>query len=107
MPDEQEMQALKAVPLFQGFSDKDLARVAEITKKVHHEDGEVLVEPAAEGEQVGVGAGSSTRQLRPLEAAITRAPIAQTEVTPWIRPSTRLCRLSLASPSALSRATRP
>ena len=44
MADEEKMQALKAVPLFQGFSDKDLARVAEITKEVHHEDGEFVME---------------------------------------------------------------
>jgi hypothetical protein len=44
MTDEEKMQALKAVPLFQGFSDKDLARVAEITKEVHHEDGEFVME---------------------------------------------------------------
>ena len=44
MADEEKMQALKAVPLFQGFSDKDLARVAENDQEVHHEDGEFVME---------------------------------------------------------------
>jgi CRP-like cAMP-binding protein len=44
MPDDDKMQALKTVPLFRGFSDKDLRRVAEISKEVHHEDGHAVVE---------------------------------------------------------------
>ena len=51
--------------------------------------------------------GNSTRQLRPFDTASTCAPTGLTAVTPWIRPSTRLCRLSVASPSPLRRATRP
>jgi CRP/FNR family cyclic AMP-dependent transcriptional regulator len=44
MPDEETQQALKAVPLFRGFSDKDLRRVAEISKRVQHEAGHAVVE---------------------------------------------------------------
>jgi CRP/FNR family cyclic AMP-dependent transcriptional regulator len=38
------IELLRAVPLFEGFSDKDLQRVAEVAKEVHHADGETVVE---------------------------------------------------------------
>ncbi len=41
---EDVVDLLRAVPLFQGFSDKDLARVAEFAKEVHHTDGHAVVE---------------------------------------------------------------
>jgi CRP/FNR family cyclic AMP-dependent transcriptional regulator len=44
MNDDQKIEALRAVPLFAGFSDKDLARVLEISKEVPHRDGKVVVE---------------------------------------------------------------
>jgi len=41
---EDVKELLRAVPLFAGFSDKDLERVAEVAKEVHHADGELIVE---------------------------------------------------------------
>ena len=43
MPDE-VVEALKQVPLFQGMSDKSLARVASIAKEVSHAAGKTVVE---------------------------------------------------------------
>jgi CRP/FNR family transcriptional regulator, cyclic AMP receptor protein len=38
------VELLKTVPLFEGLSSKDLHRIAEFTKEVHHSDGEAVVE---------------------------------------------------------------
>jgi CRP/FNR family transcriptional regulator, cyclic AMP receptor protein len=38
------IETLRAVPLFKAFSEKDLRRVLEIAKEVHHPDGKVVVE---------------------------------------------------------------
>ena len=37
-------EALRAVPLFKDFSDKDLQRVVAISKEVRHRDGKPIVE---------------------------------------------------------------
>jgi CRP-like cAMP-binding protein len=39
--------ALRAVPLFEGFTDRALSRVLEISKEVSHPDGKVVVEEDA------------------------------------------------------------
>ncbi len=41
---EEAIAALKRVPLFQGMSDKELARVAEISKEVSHPAGKTILE---------------------------------------------------------------
>jgi len=41
---EASVEALRTVSLFSSFSDKDLARVLEISKQVEHPDGHVVVE---------------------------------------------------------------
>jgi CRP/FNR family cyclic AMP-dependent transcriptional regulator len=37
------IEALRAVPLFAGLSDKDLKRVLEVSKEVRHADGHVVL----------------------------------------------------------------
>ena len=44
---DDRIQALKAVPLFQEFSDKDLRKVLEIAKEVSHPDGKTIMEEDA------------------------------------------------------------
>jgi CRP/FNR family cyclic AMP-dependent transcriptional regulator len=41
------LAALRAVPLFAGFSDRALSRVLEISKQVSHPDGKVVLEEDA------------------------------------------------------------
>jgi CRP-like cAMP-binding protein len=41
---DEVIESLKQVPLFQGMSDKALARVAEISKEVSHRAGKTIVE---------------------------------------------------------------
>jgi CRP-like cAMP-binding protein len=41
---DEVVEALKRVPLFQGMSDKSLARVADIAKEVSHPAGKTVVE---------------------------------------------------------------
>lgn len=46
MTDDQ-LRALKAVPLFRGFSDRALKKVLEISKEVSHPDGKNVLEEDA------------------------------------------------------------
>jgi CRP/FNR family cyclic AMP-dependent transcriptional regulator len=41
---DQTVELLRKVPLFEGLPDKDLKRIAEFTKEVHHTDGQAIVE---------------------------------------------------------------
>jgi CRP-like cAMP-binding protein len=41
--DGDRIESLKAVPLFAGLSDKDLKKVLEVSKEVHHRDGHVVL----------------------------------------------------------------
>lgn len=41
---DEVIAALKQVPLFQGMSDKELSRVAEISKEVSHPAGKTILE---------------------------------------------------------------
>jgi CRP/FNR family transcriptional regulator, cyclic AMP receptor protein len=44
---EDRIEALRGVPLFSGFSEKDLHHVLEIAKEVSHPDGKMVVEEDA------------------------------------------------------------
>jgi CRP/FNR family cyclic AMP-dependent transcriptional regulator len=41
---EDRIEALRAVPLFREFSDKDLRKTLEIAKEVAHPDGKIFIE---------------------------------------------------------------
>ena len=44
MSDQQVIEALRAVPLFKAFSDKDLVKLAGISKEVPHPAGKTVLE---------------------------------------------------------------